>query len=235
MSIFAIPKSRAVAALGAILLAGCATVPSPRVDPFEPMNRGLYRFHDAVDTALVKPVVQAYIDVVPLLVRRGVSNFFQNIDDLFSAFNGALQGKPDKFGNDMGRVMLNSMVLGGIFDLASQMGMERGNEDFGQTFGVWGAEPGPYLFIPFLGPTTVRDGTGGAIRGFASPLGAINEIPVRNSLYGLNALDARAQVQGAGELVETAALDRYLFIRNAYLQRRRYLVYDGKPPPEPEE
>lgn len=235
MNIFAIPKSRAVAALGAILLAGCATVPSPRVDPFEPMNRAAYRFHDAVDTAVVKPFVQAYIDVVPQLVRSGVSNFFQNIDDLFSAFNGALQGKPDKFGNDMGRVMLNSMVLGGIFDLATQMGMERGNEDFGQTFGVWGAEQGPYLFIPFLGPTTARDGTGLIVRFAVGPVGAIHEVPVRNSIYGLGALDARAQVQGTGELVETAALDRYLFIRNAYLQRRRYLVYDGKPPPELEE
>jgi phospholipid-binding lipoprotein MlaA len=235
MSPLAIPKSRAVAALATLLLAGCATVPSPRVDPFEPMNRALYQFHDAVDTALVKPVVKAYIDVVPQLVRNGVSNFFNNIDDLFSALNGALQGKPDKFGNDMGRVMLNSMVLGGIFDLASQMGIERGNEDFGQTFGVWGFEQGPYLFVPFVGPTTVRDGTGRIIRGLASPVGAIHDVPVRNSVYGANAFDARVQVEGTGELVATAALDRYLFIRNAYLQRRRFLVYDGKPPPEPEE
>ena len=224
-----------IAALFAATLAGCTAAPS-RVDPFEPLNRASYQFNDAVDTAFVKPAVQAYVDVVPLPIRTGVSNFYNNIDDLFSAFNGLLQGKPDKFGNDMGRVILNTgFGLGGIFDLASEMGIERGNEDFGQTFGVWGAAQGPYLFIPFLGPTTVRDGTGLLVRLSVGPIGYIRDVPVRNSLYVLNAVDLRAQVLGTGALVETAALDRYLFIRNAYLQRRRFLVYDGKPPPEPEE
>jgi phospholipid-binding lipoprotein MlaA len=224
-----------IGALLAATLAGCAAAPS-RVDPFEPMNRAAYQFHDVVDTAVVKPFVQAYVDVVPLLIRTGVSNFYNNIDDLFSAFNGLLQGKPDKFGNDMGRVILNTgFGVAGIFDLASEMGIERGNEDFGQTFGVWGAAQGPYLFIPFLGPTTVRDGTGLLVRLSVGPIGYIRDVPVRNSLYVLNYVDLRAQALGAGALVDTAALDRYLFIRNAYLQHRRFLVYDGKPPPEPEE
>ncbi len=217
------------------LLAGCAAAPS-RDDPFEPMNRGLYQFHDTVDTAIVKPVAQAYIDVVPQLVRTGVSNVFNNIEDLFSALNGLLQGKLDKFGDDLGRVVLNTAFgIGGIFDLASMVGIERGNEDFGQTFGAWGLPQGPYLFVPFFGPTTVRDGTGTIVRVMVGPVGYIGDVPVRNSLYGLGAVDLRAQALGAGQLVETAALDRYLFIRNAYLQRRRYLLYDGKPPPEPEE
>jgi phospholipid-binding lipoprotein MlaA len=226
---------RCAIVLSTAVLAGCAAVPS-RVDPFEPMNRGLYEFHDAVDTAVVKPLIQAYIDVVPQLVRTGVSNFFNNIDDLISAVNGALQGKPDKFGDDLGRVLLNTAFgLGGIFDLASMVGIERGNEDFGQTFGVWGFPQGPYFFVPFLGPTTVRDGTGFLVRIAIGPAGYIPDVPLRNVIYGMGAVDQRAQVQGAGQLVETAALDRYLFIRNAYLQRRRYLVFDGKPPPEPEE
>ena len=154
----------------------------------------------------------------------------------FSALNGLLQGKLDKFGDDLGRVVLNTAFgIGGIFDLASMVGIERGNEDFGQTFGAWGLPQGPYLFVPFFGPTTVRDGTGTLVRVMVGPVGYIGEVPVRNSLYGLGAVDLRAQALGAGQLVETAALDRYLFIRNAYLQRRRYLLYDGKPPPEPEE
>jgi phospholipid-binding lipoprotein MlaA len=227
--------SRAALAVAVALLAGCAAAPS-REDPFEPMNRALYQFHDTVDTAVVKPVAQAYIDVVPELIRTGVSNAFNNIDDLFSAVNGLLQGKLDKFGDDFGRVLLNTAFgVGGLFDLASMVGIERGNEDFGQTFGAWGLPQGPYLFVPFFGPTTVRDGTGTVARIMVGPVGYIGDVPLRNSLYGLGAVDLRAQALAAGAIVDTAALDRYLFIRNAYLQRRRYLLYDGKPPPEPEE
>ena len=216
-------------------LAGCAATPS-RVDPLEPMNRAFFQFHDAVDTAVVKPAIQAYIDIVPEFFRTAVSNVFNNIDDLISALNDLLQGKLDKFGDDMGRVMLNTgFGIGGLFDLASQLGIERGNEDFGQTFAVWGFDQGPYLFVPFLGPSSFRDGAGWIARITVGPVGYIPDVPVRNTLYGLGAVDLRAQFVGAGEMVDTAALDRYLFIRNAYLQRRRYLVYDGKPPPEPEE
>jgi len=227
--------SRAALAVAVALLAGCAGAPS-REDPFEPMNRALYQFHDTVDTAVVKPVARAYIDVVPELVRTGVSNVFNNIEDLVSAVNSLLQGKLDKFDDDLARVVLNTTWgLGGIFDLASMVGIERGNEDFGQTFGAWGLPQGPFLFVPFFGPTTVRDGTGAIVRVMVGPVGYIGEVPLRNSLYGLGAVDLRAQALSAGVIVDTAALDRYLFIRNAYLQRRRYLLYDGKPPPEPEE
>jgi phospholipid-binding lipoprotein MlaA len=227
--------SPAALVVAVALLAGCAAAPS-REDPFEPMNRALYQFHDTVDTAVVKPVAQAYIDVVPELVRTGVSNVFNNIEDLISAVNDLLQGKLDKLDDDLARVLLNTAFgVGGIFDLASMVGIERGNEDFGQTFGAWGLPQGPYLFVPFFGPTTVRDGSGTLVRIMVGPVGYIGEVPVRNSLYGLGAVDLRAQALSAGAIVDTAALDRYLFIRNAYLQRRRYLLYDGKPPPEPEE
>ncbi len=227
--------SRAALAVAVALLAGCAGAPS-REDPFEPMNRALYEFHDTVDTAVVKPVARAYIDVVPEFLRTGVSNVFNNVEDLISAVNDLLQGKLDKLDDDLGRVLLNTAFgLGGIFDLASMVGMERGNEDFGQTFGAWGLPQGPYLFVPFFGPTTVRDGTGAIVRVMVGPVGYIGDVPLRNSLYGLGAVDIRAQALSAGAIVDTAALDRYLFIRNAYLQRRRYLLYDGKPPPEPEE
>jgi phospholipid-binding lipoprotein MlaA len=225
----------ALAALAATLVAGCAAVPS-QVDPLEPMNRAMYEVHEVLDTNLVRPIAQGYVDIVPRPIRTSVSNVFNNIDDLFSAVNGLLQGKLDKFGNDMGRVILNTgWGVGGLFDPASEMGIERGNEDFGQTFAVWGIGPGPYLFVPLFGPTTVRDGTGVLVRIAVGPVGWIPDVPLRNSLYGVGAVDLRAQALAASEIVDTAALDRYLFMRNAYLQRRRYLIYDGAPPREKEE
>jgi phospholipid-binding lipoprotein MlaA len=225
----------AAVGLAASLVAGCAASPS-RVDPFEPMNRAFYQVHDAVDTAVMKPAIQLYVDVVPQPLRQAVSNFFNNIDDLISAANDLLQGDLDRFGNDMGRVTLNTgWGLGGLIDIASMLGIERGNQDFGLTFGKWGLDQGPYLFVPLFGPTTFRDGAGWITRLFVGPVGFVPDVPVRNTLYGVGAVDLRAQVSEASAIVDTAALDRYLFIRNAYLQRRRYLLYDGKPPPEPEE
>jgi phospholipid-binding lipoprotein MlaA len=223
------------AVLAAALLAGCAATPS-RVDPLEPMNRALFEVHTAVDDAVMRPAIQAYIDVVPEPIRTSISNVFNNVDDLISAVNDLLQGDLDRFGNDMGRVVLNTgFGVGGLFDLASMIGIERGNQDFGLTFGKWGFDQGPYLFVPIFGPTTVRDGAGWIARLAVGPVGFIPDVPVRNTLYGAGAVDLRAQLVNAEKLVDTAALDRYLFIRNAYLQRRRYMVYDGKPPREPED
>ena len=219
----------------AALLAGCAAAPS-KVDPLEPMNRAMYRVHEVVDTNVMKPIAEAYVAVVPKLVRTGVSNVFNNIDDLFSGVNGLLQGKPDKAGNDFGRVLVNTLFgLGGIIDVASDVGIERGNEDFGQTFAVWGFPQGPYLFVPIIGPTTVRDGTGLLVRIYVGPVGFIPDVRVAQLALRMGAVDLRAQALDAVGIVDTASLDKYLFIRNAYLQRRRYLVYDGKPPPEKED
>jgi len=200
------------------------------------MNRALYKVHDVLDTNIVKPVAEGYATVVPQFMRTGFANVFNNIDDLFSAVNGLLQGKPEKAGNDLGRVLINTFFgMGGLIDIASDAGIERGNEDFGQTFAVWGIPQGPYLFIPLFGPTTVRDGAGVIVRIAVGPVGYINDVALRNSIYGVGYVDLRSQVLESGSIVDTAALDRYIFIRNAYLQRRRYLIYDGKPPPEPED
>jgi phospholipid-binding lipoprotein MlaA len=223
-----------VAAL-AVILAGCAAAPS-RVDPLEPMNRALFEVNDVAEKVVIKPVVTVYQTVLPQFVRTGIANVFGNIDDLFSAVNGLLQGKLDKAGNDLGRVMVNSTFgLGGLIDIASDAGIERGNEDFGQTFGYWGLGQGPYLFIPFFGPTTVRDGTGFLVRIAAGPVGFIPDVPVRNSLYGVGYVDLQSHASEAKSVAETAALDRYRFIRNGYLQKRRYDVHDGNPPREKEE
>ena len=223
---------RALAAVSATaLLAGCAAAPS-RDDPFEPMNRASYRVHEVVDGQIVKPMVQAYVDYTPRLVQQGIHNFFGNIDDFFSFINGMLQNKPDKAGHDLGRVMMNTgFGLLGLIDIASEAGIPKGNEDFGQTFGVWGIPQGPYLFIPVFGPTTVRDGTGWIIRAYATPIGYIPDVSTRNILWGIGFIDARASALEAESLVNQAALDPYTFIRRSYLQRRQYLVYDGKPPP----
>jgi phospholipid-binding lipoprotein MlaA len=226
--------NRVLGVMAVAALAGCASAPS-QVDPLEPANRAMFEVHEVADKYVMKPVVDVYTAVVPKLVRTGVSNFFNNLDDLFSGINGLLQGKPDKAGNDFGRVLVNTFVLGGIFDVASDLGIERGGEDFGQTFGVWGFPQGPYLFVPIIGPTTVRDGTGLLVRIYVGPVGFIPDVPVRNSIYGVGAVDLRAQATDAISIADTASLDKYIFIRNAYLQRRRYLVYDGNPPPEKEE
>lgn len=230
----AIVRVVAVAAL-ATLVAGCALGPT-KSDPFETWNRAMYAIHEPIDDNIVRPFAQAYVDYVPRVVRLAVSNVFNNIDDLFSAINSGLQGKLDKMGNDLGRVMINTgFGLGGLIDIASDAGIERGMEDFGQTFGVWGFPQGPYLFVPVFGPTTVRDGTGVIVRIYLGPVGYIPDVPVRNTLYGIGALDIRAQALEASTIVDKAALDRYTFIRRAYLQRREYLVHDGDVPSAKEE
>lgn len=216
----------------ATMLAGCALGPT-KEDPFEPFNRSMYEVHQVVDGNVVKPIAQGYVKVVPELVRTGVSNFFGNLDDLFTGINNVLEGRGDQAGDDFGRVLLNSTFgLGGIFDLASMMGINKDKKDFGITFGKWGAPPGPYLFIPLFGPTTVRDGTGALVRLFIGPVGFIPDVPVRNAIYGVGYVDARTQALDAESVLDTAAIDRYRFLRNAYLKNRLYQIYDGKPPPE---
>ena len=218
------------------LLAGCATTQS-KVDPFEPFNRTMFQVHEVVDGNVVKPVAEAYVKYTPEVIRSGISNFFSNIEDLFVGINNVLEGNGNRAGDDFGRVLLNSSFgLGGLFDLASMMGIERHNQDFGITFGKWGIPQGPYLFVPLVGPTTVRDGTGLVIRAYLGPTTYIfTNVPVRNVIWGVGAIDLRASVLKTESMVDQAALDRYRFIRNAYLRARQYQVYDGKPPPEDDE
>ena len=228
------PRSRLMAvALVASALVGLtgATAHAQVFDPLEPVNRVIFSFNDKADTYVLRPVAQTYVDVVPQLVRTGVSNVFGNIGDMFSAVNSLLQGKKEKLGNDLGRVLVNSTFgLGGIFDVAGYADVEKGNEDFGQTFGYWGIPSGPYLVIPFLGPSNIRDATGLVIQSYIDPVNQVTPDSNRYELWGLRVIDARAGLLGTEDLVAGAALDRYTFIRSAYSQRRRSLIFDGKPP-----
>ena len=218
----------------ALLLAGCAASPDrdPR-DPFEPLNRAVYRFNDVVDEAVAKPVATAYRDVVHVEIRDRVRNFYGNIADVFIGVNNLLQGKFQEGSEDFLRVTFNTTFgLLGIHDVASDMGIEKHNEDFGQTFGRWGAGPGPYLVLPIFGSSSVRDGIGFGLDLYLDPLGEVRPIDVRNSLALLRLTSVRADLLEASRILEQAALDRYVFQRDAYLQRRRSLVYDGRPPRE---
>jgi phospholipid-binding lipoprotein MlaA len=220
----------------ALLVSACATTPSS-VDPFEPMNRAAYQFHDTMDRNLVRPWIRTYVQYTPKPVRVAISNFYNNIDDFFSGVAGLMQGKWDKAGNDFGRVTLNTgMGFAGLVDLASMIGVERGDEDFGQVMGFYGVPQGPYFFIPFLGPTTLRDGTGWVIRYLAGPITyVVHDVAARNTLYGIGAVDLKSKLLEFDDLADQAAIDRYVFIRRSYLQRREYQVYDGNPPKKDDE
>ena len=219
------------------LAAGCATTGSadsdPR-DPLEPMNRAIYGFNEGLDNAILRPVSTAYRDAVPEIVRDWVRNFFGNIADIFIGINNFLQGKPDQGVQDWARFAFNSVFgVFGINDVASDMGLEKHNEDFGQTFGRWGIGEGPYLILPLLGSSTVRDGTGTVVDLYADPVGDIKPNRVRNSAVALRLTSLRADLLEASRILEEAALDKYVFQRDAYLQRRRSLVHDGRPPRDP--
>ena len=185
-------------------------------------------------TSCARPVATTYHDVVPAPLRTYVRNFFSNIADLFIGLNNILQGKPDEGLQDWARFVFNSFFgVFGINDVASDMGFEKHNEDFGQTFGRWGVGFGPYLVLPLLGPSSVRDGTGTAVDWVTDPLNLVDSSTVHYSLVGARMTQQRADLLDASRLLEEAALDRYVFLRDAYFQRRRSLIYDGRPPREP--
>lgn len=225
-----------VTALLALLLAGCATVaqPDPR-DPWEGYNRSMTRFNDAVDDAVVKPVANAYKAVLPQPVRTGVGNFFGNLGDAWSFVNNVLQAKAEGALHSFWRVTINSTIgLGGVFDPATEMRLERHREDFGQTLGHWGAGPGPYVVLPLLGPSTLRDTLALPVDLYGNPVGQVHDVPVRNSFIALQYVDTRARLLDAQGLLGEAALDPYSFTRDAFLQKRRNDVYDGNPPQDEE-
>jgi phospholipid-binding lipoprotein MlaA len=233
-----------VKALGALLVsllialtAGCASTGGgdPR-DPFEGFNRGVYRFNEVVDEAVARPVATAYRDLLHEEIRDRVRNFFSNIGDVFIGVNNFLQGKPLEGMEDWARVLFNTTFgLLGIHDVASDMGIEKHNEDFGQTFGRWGLPSGPYLILPILGSSTLRDGVGTGLDFYFDPLTEVHPNRVRNSAAVVRLVNTRAELLDASRLLEEAALDKYVFQRDAYLQRRRSLIFDGRPPREPEE
>jgi phospholipid-binding lipoprotein MlaA len=218
------------------LVAGCATSGGNPADPLEPLNRVVFSFNDTADKAVIKPVARAYRAVLPGFVRTGVANFFSNLEDVWISVNDVLQGKFQQGVDDFGRVLFNSTFgIAGIFDFASELGFQKHNEDFGQTLGSWGVGSGAYLVLPILGPSTIRDGFGLLLDTRADLVFYIDGVPVHNSLYGVRAIGNRANLLDASSVIEQAALDKYAFVREAWLQRRRNLVYDGDPPREREE
>lgn len=216
----------ASAAFVLALLQGCATAPGGNPsDPFESFNRSVFSFNDGLDRAVIKPVATVYRDVTPSPIRTGVTNFFGNIQDVWSVANNALQGKGEYAGDSLGRVIINTVFgLGGVLDMAGQAGIPKHTEDFGQTLGVWGVPAGPYLVLPVLGSSTVRDSAALIVDAQADPVSQANNVPVRNTLQVTRAVNLRANLLGAGNLLDEAALDKYTFAREIHLQRRRSLV-----------
>jgi len=228
-----------------LITSGCASVSGPGDpnDPLESYNRAAFEFNDNFDRYLLKPVAKGYDAITPDPVMKGINNFFSNLDDIIVIFNDLLQLKPLQFLSDTGRFIINTTLgIGGFIDWASDMNMPKHNEDFGQTLGYWGVPEGPYLVIPFWGPSTIRDGAGLLVDSTQfDPIWQEleNGFPVdhrdRKLSWGLTAaktVDIRASFLKAEKILDEAALDRYTFIREVYLQRRLNQVHDGKPPEE---
>ncbi|WP_421073303.1 VacJ family lipoprotein [Paraburkholderia sp. A1RO-1] len=225
-----IPRMRTLTA-GAVALALTAysTVQTPsKDDPWEGFNRSIYTFNDTVDQYALKPVAKGYVKVTPQPVRDSVTNFFANIGDVYNAANNLLQLKIADGVEDVMRIVINTVFgVGGLFDVASLAKLPKHNQDFGLTLGHYGVPAGPYLVLPLFGPSTVRDGVGMVGNYFINPLTYVNPPALSWGLYGLDVVSARANLLGASDLLEGAAIDKYSFIRNAYLQRRQYLLSDG--------
>ena len=217
---------------------GIAPTAAPRAptDPWEGWNRRVFAFNDAVDEAVLAPVARAYRDVVPSFVRTGVANVFGNVGDAWSAGNHLLQGKLQSGVEQGMRFMVNTTFgLAGVLDVASEMGLTREREDFGQTLGRWGVGSGPYVVLPLLGPSTLRD-TGGWLLDRRTTLPAlVDDAGDSNRLTLLGVVQTRSELLSASRMLEQVALDRYVFVREGYLARRRNQVWDGNPPPEPDD
>jgi len=213
-----------------LFLSGCATTGSNDTrDPLEGLNRAIFNFNDSLDKAIFKPVAEGYREVVPDPIDRGVTNFFGNIEDFVTTINDLLQFKFRRGGSDAVRVLVNSTIgILGVFDVATGMGFDKHDEDFGQTLGHWGVGNGPYLVLPVIGPSTLRDSVGILVDNYNfDPIYQINHVSTRNSLVLVEALDKRADLLGASRVLEKAALDRYDFLKESYLQKREYEINNG--------
>jgi phospholipid-binding lipoprotein MlaA len=213
-----------------VAMTGCAT--SNPHDPLEGFNRAMFEFNDTLDQAALKPAAKAYKNVLPSFVQAGVGNFFGNLGDVWTAVNNFLQGKIEAGALDVVRVTANS-TLGvlGLFDIASDSGVPKHREDFGQTLGYWGVPSGPYVVLPFFGASTVRDTAALPVDIYGNPWTYKEPTRWRNVGSAVRVVDTRAALLDASNLLEDAALDRYQFVRDAYMQRRLNQVYDGDPPP----
>lgn len=230
---------RALLALGLLGLAsGCATVagPSNPKDPWERYNRGANEFNESLDRLVLKPAALSYEEGVPGFAQEGVTNFFSNLEDVGTGLNNLLQGKFVDGASDLGRFAFNTVVgIGGLWDVATPLGLEKHNEDFGQTLGWWGVPPGPYFVIPVLGPSTLRDAPSRYVDPSTVYSRAIDPQSIWYSAYALDAVRTRASLLKAEKVLDEAALDKYSFTRDAWLQRRQSKVYDGRPPKDPED
>ncbi|MFM1806801.1 MAG: phospholipid-binding lipoprotein MlaA [Pseudomonadota bacterium] len=224
--------------LSVLVLSACASIQQTervaKIDPFERVNRAVFSFNEAADDYVIKPVAEAYKFVLPEFVRTGVTNFFSNINDVLIAANNLLQGKPSNAASDIGRFLVNSTIgILGFFDVATDMGLDKNREDFGQTLAVWGVGDGPYVVLPFFGPSNVRDTVGLAVdieTDFMINTNKLNS-DEKIAVNGLRIINRRADLLDAGQLLEDAAFDKYSFLRDGYMQRRRSQIYDGEPPP----
>ena len=218
-----------------LALTACASIPAGNArvpqDPLEPINRSIFAVNDTIDTYFFRPIAQAYVDYVHEGIRGVFSNVYGNVADVWTSFNQLLQGKPREAIGDISRFVINSTIgFLGIADIASGIGLEKHYEDFGQTLGVWGLASGPYLVLPLLGPSSFRDSVGVPLGYVTDPVSRYASVPVRNSYSSVRFVDIRASLFPSEKLLDSAALDKYSFIRDGYLQRRRNLVYDGNPP-----
>jgi phospholipid-binding lipoprotein MlaA len=217
-----------------LLLTGCSSISglskyAQQKDPLESFNRGVYAFNDTLDRAVIKPVAQGYSAITPSPVKNMVNNFFSNLDDVVVTVNDLLQFKFRQAASDGSRVIFNSTFgIFGLFNVTTRL--EKHNEDFGQTLGYWGVPSGPYLMLPFFGPSSVRDGTGLYADSFSSVIGRTNNMSARNRDWLAQGVNTRAGLLDQEKVLDDAVIDRYSFLRDAYLQRRQSLVYDGNPP-----
>jgi phospholipid-binding lipoprotein MlaA len=215
-----------------LALPGCASVSNadPR-DPWEPMNRRVYQFNEVIDQVAIRPAAVVYDTVVPTPIRAGVHNFLGNLSDVWSMANSALQLKAQATAETLMRVTVNTFLgLGGVLDVATEMRLDKRKEDFGQTLGHWGVKPGPYVMLPLLGPSTLRDAMALPVDRAGDVRQKINDLAVRNTLVVTGVVDLRADLITTIDAIKAAALDPYTFVRDGYLQKRENDVFDGNPP-----
>ncbi|CAI8723549.1 VacJ family lipoprotein [Pseudomonas chlororaphis] len=195
-------------------------------DPWESINRPIFTFNDTIDTYALKPLAKGYQAVTPQFLEDGIHNFFRNIGDVGNLANDILQAKPHAAAVDTARLLMNTTIgVAGFFDVSTKMGLQRNDEDFGQTLGYWGVGSGPYVMLPFFGPSTLRDAPAKYVDSFTDGYRYVNDVPVRNSVFALEVVDTRASLLSSEKLISG---DKYTFIRNAYLQNREFKVKDGK-------
>ncbi|MBT2339425.1 MULTISPECIES: MlaA family lipoprotein [Pseudomonas] len=220
------PRVAQLCLSASVLLVPFAAQAATEEDPWESINRPIFTFNDTLDTYALKPLAQGYQYVTPQFLEDGIHNMFRNIGDVGNLANNVLQAKPAAAGVDTARLIFNTTFgLLGFFDVGTQMGLQRSDEDFGQTLGYWGVGSGPYVMLPLLGPSTLRDAPAKYVDSYTGPYRYMDNVSVRNSVFGLNIVDTRASLLSAEKMVSG---DKYVFIRNAYLQNREFKVKDGQ-------